>query len=80
MDTWHGAAEYDARSRAAVIGILQVSRVSRKRSGMSVPLEAAEHAGLTFTSLLRGEAGAEEDALRMDRHAPRLCGMACEEK
>ena len=47
---------------------------------MSVPLEAAEHAGLTFTSLLRGEAGAEEDALRMDRHAPRLCGMACEEK
>ena len=47
---------------------------------MSVPLEAAEHAGLTFTSLLRGEAGAEEDALRMDRHAPRLCGMACEKK
>ena len=50
------------------------------QSGMSAPLEAAEHAGLTGTSLLRSEAGAEKDALRMGRHAPRLCGMACEEK
>ena len=50
------------------------------QSGMSAPLEAAEHAGLTGTSLLRSEAGAEEDALRMGRHAPRLCGMACDEK
>ena len=50
------------------------------QSGMSAPLEAAEHAGLTGTSLLRSETGAEKDALRMGRHAPRLCGMAFEEK